>query len=191
MNYSSLSQRNSEAVIKLATRGQQVSKVLFQHHSFRHNSLWLYEVKLTSFVDPLSELWPTAPPEPACSSSAHVSHCLPVKWSPSDKPRCRFVLGAVSPGLRLAVRSCGRHHQQGLASTSWLAPQIHTWHHRREPAGYHYLEFPLCLSCRISLPEMSSDQRGYGWPGGRPAACLSLASPFLCKKQTELQRYYK
>lgn len=144
------------------------------------------EVKLTFFVNPLSELWPTAPPEPAYSSSAHVSHCPPVKWSPSDKPHCRFVLAAASPGLWLAVHSCGRHHQQGLASTSSLAPQIHTWHHHREPAGYHYLEFPLCLSCWICLPEMSSGQLGYGWSGGRPAARLSLASPILCEKNIDV-----
>lgn len=157
------------------------------------DSNWLCEVKLTSSVGPLCELWPTAPPEPVYSSSAHVSQCLAAKQSPSDRQDFRFVPAAEPLGLQFAVRSCGRHHRQSLERvsllfllwlTGWasLGSPIHISPCLHDPVGYHYSEVPLCLSCEGSLTEMSSGWCGHGWSVGLPAARPSLASPPLCEK---------
>lgn len=188
----------------LPLEGSIYSSFFFLHHSccgYRGvlgKSNWLDEVELTSSVGPLSGLWPTAPPEPVCSSSAHVCQCPSAKQSPFDKQHCRSVLAARSLGLQFVVHSCGQHTQQSLENisqffllwpTGWAStgPLIRTSPGLHEPARYHYLECPLCLSCKFLLPEMSSGLYGHGLSVGPPAAQLSLASP-LCEKMR--QDYY-
>lgn len=157
------------------------------------DSNWLHEVELTSSMGPLFELWPTAPPEPVYSSSAHVFQCLLGKQSPSDRRDFHSVLVAESLGLQSAGRSCGLHLQQILEKVSlpfllWLAgwaflgSPTHTSPRLHEPVEYHYPEVPLCLSSEGFLIETSSGWCGHDWSGELPAAQLSLTSPPLCEK---------
>lgn len=195
-NYSSvlsLIEQMKYTVLKFATRGKHLLRFFFLHHSccgYRWG-----EVQLTSSVGRLSGLWPTAPPEPVCSSSAHVCPCPSGKQSPFDKQDCRSVLAARSLGWQFVVHSCGQHTQQSLENisqfsllwpTGWAStgPLIHTSPGLHEPARYHYLERPLCLSCKVFLPEMSSGQYRHGLSVGPPAAQPSLASP-LCEKMRQ------
>ncbi len=177
-------------MLLLATRGRHLLKVFF---SFQ----WLVQTdcgaKLTSSVGLLYELWPTAPPQPVCFSSAHVSQCLSVKQSPSDRQDCHSVLVAEPLGLQFVVRSCVRHCQLclervsllcplRLAGLTSLGPLIHTSPHLHEPVGYRYLDIPLCLSYEGFLIGMISGWWGHDWSVGLHAAQPSLACPPLCEK---------
>lgn len=166
--------------------------ILIIIHTGVRQKCGLWEVRLTSSEGLLSELWPTAPPEPVYSSSAHVSQCRPGKQSPSDRQDFHFVPGAESLELRFVARSCGRHCWQSLERVSllcrlWLigwaslGSPLHTSPHLHEPVSRHYCEAPLSLSCDGFLTEMSCGWRECGWFVGRPAVWASLSSPPLCK----------
>lgn len=145
----------------------------------------------------LYELWPTAPPEPACSFSAHVSQGLAATQIPSDTQDCHSVPVPESLGWQFAVHSCGRHRRQSLETVSLLSPLwptgwallgslIRTSTHLHEQAEYFFPEVLLCLSFEGFLAEVSSGWCGHGLSAGLPAAQPSLASPPLCEKRDRM-----